>query len=397
MLLGDMGASVLKIEEPTRGDDTRSWLPPSAPVKPHSPAPHLPPESAYFLSSNRNKRSLGLNFKHPHGQSIIHNLVKDADVLVENFLPNKLKIFNLDYDTIKSINPGIIYASITGYGQTGPYANAPGYDVLIEAEAGLMHITGERDGSPVKVGVAITDITTGLYAHGAILAALFHKQRTGEGVHLDINLFDTQLASLANIASNYLVTGQEATRQGTSHPSIVPYQTFPTLDGQIMIGAGSDVQFESLSGILGKREWLEGEWTSNAGRVRHRTALVGELDTIISSHSTQHWLDTFSEAKARFSFGPINNIAQSFEHPQSLARGVVTEVDHPRIGALKLTAPAVGYGGKRLEVHRPPPFLAQHTTEILREEGYTEQQILELRAEGVVVDNSNSLCRKSKL
>ncbi|TIA87485.1 hypothetical protein E3P99_03132 [Wallemia hederae] len=389
MLLADMGANVLKVEEPRKGDDTRSWLPPSAAIKSDAAAPHLPPESTYFLSTNRNKRSIGVDIKHHLGQKIIHNLVKDAHVFVENFLPNKLAKYNLDYKTIKQINPGIIYASISGYGQTGPYANAPGYDVLIEAEAGLMHITGEKDGNPVKVGVAITDITTGLYAHGAILASLFHNMRTGEGAHLDINLFDSQIASLANIASNYLITGKEATRHGTAHPSIVPYQTFATADGQIMIGAGSDVQFESLAHVLNRLEWLQGDkFVSNAGRVKNRGELLGELSQMLKKHNTAHWLETFKFSKVRFSYGPINNMQQTFEHPQAVARDVVTEVEHPRIGNIKLTSPAVGYSGERLQVTRAPPYLAQHTTEILKEEGYQDAEIAKLMKQGAVVDNS---------
>ncbi|TIB73945.1 CoA-transferase family III [Wallemia mellicola] len=410
MLLADMGANVIKIEEPTRGDDTRSWLPPAAKLKPNPAAPHLPPESAYFLSTNRNKRSLALNLKHKSGQSIIKKLVKDADVFVENYLPGKLSEFGLGYEDIKSINPSIIYASITGYGQTGPFANAPGYDVLIEAEAGLMHITGEKQGNPVKVGVAITDITTGLYAHGAILAALFNKLRTGEGAHLDISLFESQIASLANIASNYLISGKEAERQGTSHPSIVPYQTFTASDGYIMIGAGNDKQFVSLAEVLGKDEWNSDErYKTNASRVKYRDELVGQLNCILSKQSIDYWLKkfkgsryvflfyfTFLTKKRRFSFGPINNIQRTFAHPQSLARNVVTEIEHPRIGNVKLTAPAIGYSGEKLKITKPPPYLGQHTNEVLREEGYTDDELLQFRKEGVVIDNS-ATPRDSKL
>ncbi|KAJ2986372.1 hypothetical protein NUW54_g9793 [Trametes sanguinea] len=244
MLLADLGADVIKVEEPSRGDDTRSWYPPAAPLSPDAPeeASHLPPESAYFLAVNRNKRSITVNFKEPEGLAIVHKLVKEADVLVENFISGKLAEFGLGWDDCRKLNPRLIYASITGYGQTGPFRTAAGYDVIVEAEAGLMQITGEPDGPPCKVGVAVTDIATGLYAHGAIMAALLSRQRTGQGVWIDCNLFESQLAGLANIASNYLIAGQEGSRHGTSHPSIVPYQVFPCKDGFIMIGAGNDKQ-----------------------------------------------------------------------------------------------------------------------------------------------------------
>lgn len=245
MLLADLGADVIKVEEPSRGDDTRSWSPPHAPIAPSSPSAsaHLPPESSYFLAANRNKRSVTVNFKHPKGLEIVKELVKKADVLVENFIPGKLGEMGLGWDDCRKINERLVYASISGYGQTGPYKKAAGYDVVIEGEAGLMHITGEPDGSPCKVGVAVTDISTGLYTHGAIIAALFGRMKTGKGAWIDCNLFETQVAGLANIASNYLIAGQEAKRHGTSHPSIVPYQVFPCGEGGfIMIGAGNDRQ-----------------------------------------------------------------------------------------------------------------------------------------------------------
>ncbi|CAE6456502.1 CaiB/baiF CoA-transferase family protein C7orf10 homolog [Rhizoctonia solani AG-1 IB] len=244
MLLADLGADVIKIEEVKRGDDTRSWSPPSAPLLDGQPqnAAHLPPESAYFLAANRNKRSITVNFKDPRGLEVVYDLIRKADVLVENFISGKLASMGLGWEDCKKINEKLVYASITGYGQTGPYRQAAGYDVVIEGEAGLMHITGEPDGPPCKVGVAVTDISTGLYAHGAIMAGLLSRQQTGKGVWIDCNLFETQIAGLANIASNYLIGNKEASRHGTSHPSIVPYQVFPCKDGFIMIGAGNEKQ-----------------------------------------------------------------------------------------------------------------------------------------------------------
>ncbi|GAA95051.1 hypothetical protein E5Q_01706 [Mixia osmundae IAM 14324] len=405
MLLADLGADVIKIEHPTRGDDTRAWYPPFAPstgAKAH-PAPpalaqdgsekvsttkddsqadwsNLPPESAYFLSVNRGKRSLGLNLKTQEGQAIVKELIKKADVLVENYVPGKLAEMGLGYEDCHSINPGIIYASITGYGQTGPFRTAPGYDVMIEAEAGLMHITGEPDRAPVKVGVAITDLTTGLYVHGAIMAALLGRARTGKGAWIDASLFDSQIASLANIGSNYLIAGQEATRQGTAHPSIVPYETFATKDSFIMIGAGNDGQFRILSRLLGQPGWSdEARFKTNGDRVANRAILKDLITRALSAQTTTSWVEAFTGKG--IPFAPINNIKGTFEHAQAKARGVVVEVEHARAGRIKQLAPAMYYNGQRMPVNRPPPVLAQHTAEVLAEElGYDVEKIRQLRA-----------------
>lgn len=408
MLLSDLGADVIKVEHPTRGDDTRAWFPPSAPLQEHTPSSSsssdvpskespdlkavpvqdwskLPPESAYFLAANRGKRSLGVNLKTKEGQDIVRKLIEDADVLVENYVPGKLAEMRLGYEDCKALNPGLIYASISGYGQSGPYSKNPGYDVMIEAEAGLMHITGEKESTPVKVGVAITDLTTGLYAQSAILAALYGRQKTGKGVHIDANLFDAQIASLANIASNYLVAGQEAERQGTAHPSIVPYQTVKTQDGWLMLGAGNDKQFQKLSKLLGRPEWATStEYCTNSVRVANRKQLISEMTAILTTRPTSEWLTTLTGQG--LPFAPINNIQQTFEHPQAVARGLVTEVEHPRIaGKLKMVAPAIQYDGERMPITRPPPVLGQHTLEVLREElGMSDGQIAELHRKGAI-------------
>ncbi|GAA6003545.1 CaiB/BaiF CoA transferase family protein [Rhodotorula paludigena] len=401
MMLADLGAEVVKVERPDSGDDTRAWNPPSAPLleTPLTPPPSpsidgkpqlrtddwnaLPPESAYFLQANRGKRSLGLDFKKAEGKEVLRELVKQADVLVENYVPGKLAEAGFGYEDCKKLNPKLIYASISGYGQSGPFSRNPGYDVNIEAEAGLMHITGEPDGPPVKVGVAITDLTTGLYAKSAILAALLSRAQTGEGVHIDINLFESQIASLANIASNYLIAGQEATRQGTAHPSIVPYQVFPTKDGFIMIGAGNDNQFKKLSALLGHGEWSTApDFSSNSSRVANRRTLVPLIEEALSSHPTAHWLERFKGGG--FPFAPVNDIRGTFEHPHTVAREMVREVDHPRAGKIKLIAPAVQYNGQRMQFTRPPPVLKQHSVEVLRELGYTDDKIAELQQKGVV-------------
>ncbi|KAI0256608.1 CAIB/BAIF family enzyme [Lactifluus subvellereus] len=345
---------------------------------------HLPPESAYFLAVNRNKRSITVNFKEPKGLKILHKLVAKADVLVENFLPGKLDSMGLGYADCAAINDGLIYASITGYGQTGPYRTAAGYDVVIEAEAGLMHITGEPDRPPSKVGVAVTDISTGLYAHGAIIAALISRQKTGKGVWIDCNLFESQIAGLANIASNYLIAGKEAQRYGTAHPSIVPYQVFACKDGYIMIGAGNDRQFKLLAeNVLRLPELVhDPKFNTNGARVANRELLVKIITETLMQEPLNHWLSLFDGLGVPF--GPINNIQQTFDHPQAVARGVVVEVEHPRAGKVKLVGPAVTYNGKKMPVNRPPPWLSEHTDEVLSELGYDTEHISQLRKEGVV-------------
>ncbi|KZV68827.1 CAIB/BAIF family enzyme [Peniophora sp. CONT] len=386
LLLGDLGADVIKVEEVSRGDDTRSWAPPAAPLSANAPSAssHLPPESAYFLSANRNKRSITVNFKRPEGLEILRKLIETSDVLVENYVPGKLAQMGLGYEDVRKINDRIVYASITGYGQTGPYREAPGYDVVIEGEAGLMHITGEPDRPPSKVGVAVTDIATGLYTHGAIMAALISRQQTGKGCWIDANLFESQLAGLANIASNYLIAGSQAGRHGTAHPSIVPYQVFPCKDGYIMIGAGNEKQFGSLARNILKLPELatDPRFSSNAARVAHRAELVQLITDALMEHDRTHWLDAFKGQGVPH--GPINNIEQTFEHPQALARGAVVEVDHPRAGPIKMVAPAVSYNGKKMPVTRPPPWLGQHTDEVLSELGYSEKDVAVLRSEKIV-------------
>ncbi|CAD6909008.1 unnamed protein product [Tilletia laevis] len=403
MLLSDLGADVIKVEHPKGGDDTRSWGPPFAPA-PQSdqealavaqkagvsqPSPHwkdLPPESAYFLCVNRGKRSITVDMKKPEGREVLHNLVKAADVLVENYLPGKLKSYGLDYDSCNKLNPGLVYASITGYGQTGPYATSPGYDVVIAADAGLMHITGEADRPPVKIGVAMTDLTTGLYTHGAIMAALLGRAKTGKGVHIDASLFESQIASLANIASNYLVAGVEAGRHGTAHPSIAPYQVFPTKDGFIMIGAGNDGQFKTLTRLLGAPKLAtDPRFLTNGDRVANRDVLISLLNDLLSQQTSEQWLDLFRNAPPpHFPVAPIRDMRGTFEHPQTQARGMTQIMNHPRAGEIKVVSPAVSYGGGKMPLSRPPPVLGQHNDEVLSELGYSNADIARLRQEGAI-------------
>ncbi|KAF4617942.1 hypothetical protein D9613_006027 [Agrocybe pediades] len=413
MLLADLGADVIKVEEVSRGDDTRSWHPPSAPLASTAPkeSKHLPPESAYFLAVNRNKRSITVNIKTPEGLEIIRKLVKTSDILVENFVSGKLASMGLGWEDC--------------YGQTGPYRTAAGYDVIIEAEAGLMHITGEPDRPPAKVGVAATDIATGLYAHGAIMAALLSRQQTGKGVWIDCNLFESQIAGLANIASNYLIAGKEASRHGTAHPSIVPYQVFPCKDGFIMIGIFLRlsltpflIQSPSISPIIALSRALELElelssqtycqWENylpkfktlaekvledpslatnpkfamNDARVENRAELLQIITDALMKHDKQYWLERFTGLGVPF--GPINNIKQTFEHPQAIARKVTVEVEHARAGKIKLVGPAVTYNGQKMEVRLPPPWLSEHTEEVMEELGYNKKEIAELRKKEII-------------
>ncbi|KAF9123098.1 hypothetical protein BGX30_001622 [Mortierella sp. GBA39] len=376
-LLGDLGAEVIKIENPRGGDDTRAWGPPFA--KNIDPSSSATQESAYFLGVNRNKKSITVNIRTPQGRDLIHDLVKKCDVLVENYVPGKLDEMGLGYEQLRALNPRLIYTSITGYGQTGPYRMRPGYDVMIEAEAGLMYITGEENGTPVKVGVAVTDLTTGLYAHGAIMAALLARHRTGRGQHIDCSLLDAQIVTLANIASSYLISGQEAKRMGTSHPSIVPYQVLPSRDSHIMIGAGNDGQFKILCSVLQLNDLPESpDFKTNMDRVRNRKELITILTERLKTKDNAYWL---SQLEGRgIPFAPINNIAQTFEHPQVIARDMIQEIDHPKAGKIKLTGPAVKYSETKPSIRIPPPLLGQHTDEILKDVlEYDDERIRDLK------------------
>ncbi|KAG0221942.1 hypothetical protein BGX31_009462 [Mortierella sp. GBA43] len=358
-LLGDLGAEVIKVENPDGGDDTRAWGPPFAQNPDGSET-----ESAYFLSVNRNKKSITVNIRSEMGKKLIYELVQKADVFVENYVPGKLDQLGLGYKQLSAINPRLIYASITGYGQTGPYANRPGYDVMIEAEAGLMYITGEEHGPPVKVGVAVTDLTTGLYAHAGVLAALFARNRTGRGQHVDCSLLESQVATLANIGSSYLIAGKEAKRMGTAHPSIVPYQVLQTRDSHIMIGAGNDGQFRTLCKVM-QLDTLADDprYKTNRDRVMNREELIMTLTNRLKSENNSFWIKSL-EGKG-VPFAPINNIEQTFQHPQVLARGMVQEVEHPKAGKIKVAGTPVKYSDTKPTIRSPPPLLGQHTEEVL--------------------------------
>ncbi|KAK4188733.1 CoA-transferase family III domain-containing protein [Podospora australis] len=381
-ILGDLGAEVIKIEHPVRGDDTRAWGPPYAKYK--SDSKHEGPgESAYFLGVNRNKKSLALSFQDPAGIEILHKLAAKCDILVENYIPGSLKKYGLDFDTVHKINPKLIYASITGYGQTGPYSQRAGYDVMVEAEFGLMHITGARDGPPVKVGVAVTDLTTGLYTSNSIMAALLARAKTGKGQHIDAALSDCQTVTLANIASSCLISSEKDTgRWGTAHPSIVPYKSFETKDGDILFGGGNDRLFGILCDGLGRPQWKEdSRYKVNASRVAHRDELEAEIEKITKTRTTQEWLDVF-EGKG-MPYAAVNDVLTTLTHSHTQARDMVVEVDHGECGPIKLLNTPIKYSESKPRIRSPPPTLGQHTDEILREHvGMDDQEIGELKAKG---------------
>ncbi|OXV10939.1 hypothetical protein Egran_01300 [Elaphomyces granulatus] len=381
-ILGDLGADVIKVEHPVRGDDTRAWGPPYAKYKDESK--EGPGESAYYLAVNRNKRSIGLSFAHASGVEILHRLAKECDVLVENYLPGSLKKYRMDYETLSAINPKLIYASITGYGQTGPYSNRAGYDVMVEAEMGLMHITGSRDGPPVKVGVAVTDLTTGLYTSNAIMAALLARAKTGKGQQIDACLSDCQVATLANLASSALISGEkDSGRWGTAHPSIVPYRSYKTLDGDVLLGGGNDRLFGVLADKVGHPEWKsDPRFLTNSARVQHRTELDGLIEEETRQKPMQEWLDIFHDSG--IPYAAINDVQGTLNHSHVQARGMIVEVVHSACGPIKLVNTPIKYSHAQPGIRRPPPTLGQHTNEILRDLHFNDKEIAFLRDGGVI-------------
>lgn len=374
MMLGDLGADIIKIEAPKVGDDTRQWGPPFAPGG----------ESAYFLCVNRNKRSMTLNLRSKQGIQILKDLIRQSDILVENFRVDTLEKWGLSYAILQELKPGLIYCSITGYGYTGPYRHLPGYDFIIQAQGGVMSITGPEQGEPYKVGVAIADITAGLFACNAILAALFDHQRTGKGQRIDISLLDAQLAWLANVASNYLISGEKPRRYGNAHPNIVPYQTFKASDGYFALAVGNDGQWKQFCERAGKVDWAEDErFKTNANRVKNRDVLIPMLEELFLRNESSYWL-SISEA-AGVPCGPINSIDLLMDDPQVLARQMVIEVPHPSAGSIQLIASPLKIPTAAVEVRLPPPMLGEHTEQILRDLlGYDRATVEDLRALQVI-------------
>lgn len=365
-MLADLGADVVKIERPVVGDDTRAWGPPYL----KDTQGRDTSEAAYYLSANRNKRSLAIDFTQPQGQQNLRELVKHADVLIENFKVGGLAAYGLDYTSLQAINPRLIFCSITGFGQDGPYAQRAGYDFMIQGLGGLMSVTGRADdeagAGPVKVGVALTDILTGLYASNAILAALAERERSGQGQYIDLALLDVQVACLANQGLNYLTTGQSPRRMGNAHPNIVPYQDFPTADGDFILTVGNDAQFAKFCGVAGHPEWaLDGRFSSNAARVAHRAELIPLIRQVTVFRTTTQWIADLE--RAGVPCGPINNLEQVFADPQVQARGLKIRMEHPLSGELELVANPIRLSRTPVSYRLPPPMLDQHGSEVMRE------------------------------
>ena len=352
-VLADLGATVVKIERPQVGDDTRHWGPPYLKDKEGNDTK----DAAYFFSANRGKQSLAIDITQPEGQSAIRELVATADVLIENYKLGGLAKYALDYESLKAVNPALVYCSITGFGQTGPYAHRAGYDFMIQAMGGLMSVTGDPDsagGMPMKVGVAVTDIFTGLYSVIGIQAALYERLTTGLGKHIDMALFDCSAAILANQASNYLVGGVVPERMGNTHPNIVPYQVFKSADGHLIVAVGNDAQFANFCGVLNRLDLAEHEdYRTNAARVGHRDALCALLQTLLLERTTAEWLAALEAVNVPC--GPINNVDQVFNDPQILSRDMIQTVEHPSAGEIQVAGSPIKFVGEdKCQVAAPP-------------------------------------------
>jgi glutaryl-CoA transferase len=382
--LADLGASVIKVEKPGAGDDTRAFAPPYAAASDGSPSG----ESAYFLSANRGKRSVTIDFIHPEGRKLVRALAAKSDVVIENFKVDGLAKYGLDYPSLHALNRGLVYCSITGFGQTGPYRHKPGYDFMIQGIGGLMSITGEPDqrpgGGPVKVGVAVADLFTGLYATIAILGALAYRDRTGAGQHIDLALLDTQVAVLANQAMNYLVTGVAPQRLGNAHPNIVPYQAFAASDGHIIVAVGNENQYARLCEVLGRPDLASDQrFATNASRVNHRDELIAIIGGIFAARTMRDWLDALE--RVGVPCGPINTIAEVFADPQVLARGLRLDLPHPTIGSVPSVANPIKYSATPIAYRAAPPTLGADTDEILRDRlGIAPAEIARMRKAGIV-------------
>jgi crotonobetainyl-CoA:carnitine CoA-transferase CaiB-like acyl-CoA transferase len=374
--LADLGASVIKVERPGLGDDTRSWGPPFA-QRSRDARAESTQDAAYFLCTNRGKRSVTIDFTHPEGQKIVRALARRSDVVIENFKVGGLERYGLDYASLSAEHPGLVYCSITGFGQTGPYRERPGYDFLIQGMSGLMSITGEPDsspgGKPLKVGVALTDVLTGLYAVIAIQGALAYRSHTGRGQQIDISLLDVQVAALANQALNYLVSGRAPGRLGNAHPNIVPYEAFQTSDGYIILAVGNDGQFARFCEVAGRPELADDtRFADNPNRVENRSVLIPLIGEWMRARTSADWLAALE--RAGVPCGPINDIAQIFADPQAKARGLQLAITdtRSRLGDVAVELPGVAspirYSETPIQYALPPPRLGEHTDEVLREE-----------------------------
>ena len=375
-MLADLGADVIKIEKPGSGDDTRGFAPPFMPGT---------KESAYFVGVNRNKRSVTLDIAKLEGQQIALDLIAQSDILVENFKVGALAKYGLGYQQLHERFPGLIYCSITGFGQTGPYAPRPGYDSLVQAMGGVMSLTGEPDGQPQKVGIPLADLFAGLYGCIGILAALRHREATGQGQQIDIGMLDTHVAWLANQGMNYLATGENPPRLGNQHPNIVPYQVFPTADGFMVLSIGNDPTFKRFCDGFGLRHLLGDErFATNAARVQNRKLVTDTLSPVLKTRTTAEWVDELQALK--IGCGPINTLREVFADPQVQARGVVVQMPHAASAhGVQVIANPVRLSETPADYRMPPPVLGEHTEEVLRERlGLDEARVAKLREEGVV-------------
>ncbi len=382
--LGDLGAEVIKVERPGSGDDTRAWGPPYV----TDPQGQSTGESAYYMCTNRNKQSVTVDFTRPEGQQIVRQLAAQCDVLIENFKTGGLAQYGLDYASLSALNPRLVYCSVTGFGQDGPYAHRAGYDFLIQGMGGLMSITGRSDGEPgggpMKVGVALTDILTGLYASTAILAALQAREHTGRGQHIDLALLDVGVACLANQSMNFLYGDKEPQRMGNAHPNTVPYQDFPTADGHMILAIGNDGQFARFGQAIGAPGWAaDPRFVRNDGRLAHRTELVERIRAVTVTRTTRDWIALLEQHAVPC--GPINTVRDVFNDPQVKARGLQIAMQHPQAGAVPLVASPIRLSDTPVTYRHTPPQLGQHTDEVLtRHLGLTPQALQSYRDNGVL-------------
>ena len=375
MMLGDYGADVVKVELPGTGDDTRGWAP-----------PHIGDQSAYFLSINRNKRSLTLNLRHDDGRRIFMDMAKSADVVVENFTPGVVDRLGIDYASVKALNPGVVYCSVSGFGQTGPYRSKSAYDQVMQGLGGIMSLTGEPDGAPVKMGIALTDIGAGMLAAYGIMTALYHREarRSGEGQYIDVSMLDLQVAWLTYMGGTYFATGNNPEKVGAAHPTLVPYQAFMCQDGKyINIAVGSERLWERFCKAMG-REDLQSrpDYAMNGDRVRNRSSLVPSLQEEFLKKPVAQWVAQLEEGGVPC--GPINELSDVFSDPQVTARDMLLEIPHPTLGRIKQAGIPIKFSATQGSIDRHPPLLGEHTDEILGELGYSSDQVSKLKAEGAV-------------
>ncbi len=372
MTLGDLGADVVKIENSSNGDDTRSWGP-----------PYLGDTASYFLSVNRNKRSVAIDLKEPDGNELVRRLARTADVIVENFRPGTAARLGLGYEQVAIDNPGVVYASISGYGQTGPYSQEPGYDAVAQAVSGVMSVTGEQHGQPARVGVSSADLAAGMWATIGVLAALRERDRTGSGQWVDVSLLDGQIAWLTYVAGGHFATGAVPGRYGSAHPTIVPYQAFPTAEGHIMIAAGNDRLWRSFAIAVGLGHLTDDpRFATNPERVRNRDVLLPLIENALASRTAHEWAKLLADAAVPA--GPINTVDQALSHPQITARGMVTTTEHPSAGTVRTLSSPIKLSGSPVSVRDAPPQHGQHTADVLAGLGVSAEHLEQLHQKGTI-------------